>query len=483
MAFDLSTVTTVGSTMLAKATVGNKLIIDGCGISDDVYTLEQAQALPLFSGTMESNRADIVGFTTNHVVFRASFSANDTYGGTRHSLILFGHMQNDDVIKKRAIAVCSDTDGFVLPKTTDVVNNFECLFTIQYALDPNVVTVQTSALETSKAEFDAFKADVVTREGEQDINGDKTFNGKVSLNSTVALGEDAAFTGSIKNGTTNIGSNGLYTKNITTDVIDADFRIHCSQMLDSEQIDCVVLDVTGRIFADNISPMDPERNIVSIEGNVLGNGNISTAGDVSGENLKADVLVESKNIKATSSIESAQTISKQVVTNNIEAYETGTIQLGGTDATENVVVNCPLKINGKVTASQVNASSVSASDDITTFNVKAANLNGRTPAPEYLTVGGATIYPIGSLVLMIKGGTGYESFVPGITFYVEENTTKVAHVYLDEMTGTAGTYQFRIKESDDYVPVGMYRVIVGGKTNSSQGKVPVLAMRMTETLM
>ena len=187
MAFDVNTITYTGARLLVQATVSDRLVISGCGVTDTILSTTDAQYVEDFAGPMYTDNAEISGTTTNHVIFRATFPASSVYGGDHHSLILYGHLESESASVKHAIAVISAIEPFHLPTPTDVVSMFEALFTLQYAVTDGVITTQTTALETSKAEFDVLEARVVTchskngpTDGErQEIYGVKLFESNV----------------------------------------------------------------------------------------------------------------------------------------------------------------------------------------------------------------------------------------------------------------------------------------------------------------
>ena len=223
--FDVSTITTSGAQLLVQATEGNKLVMSGCEANTTVYTAETAKAVTAPTGTRISNEIELVSMQDNKIIVRARFTQSETTGGNANSLVLFGRLENDTEDTRTAICVVSNNAQFYLPSSTsEAVQDFECLFTIDYEIQSNVVVEQTSALECSLAEFRLLKERTVTshKEGDpnvgdptQNIFGEKvfqsqigfvaeanftsvaTFNGGISVNGGAQFAEDATFKGNI----------------------------------------------------------------------------------------------------------------------------------------------------------------------------------------------------------------------------------------------------------------------------------------------
>ena len=176
--FDVSTITTSGAQLLAQATDGNRLVVSGCEANTTVYTSETAKAVTAPTGARISNEIELVSVQDNKIIIRARFTQSETTGGNANSLILFGRLENDPEETRTAICVVSNNAQFYLPSSTsEAVQDFECLFTIDYEIQSNVVVEQTSALECSLAEFRLLKERTVTSHKEGDPNvGDPTQN-------------------------------------------------------------------------------------------------------------------------------------------------------------------------------------------------------------------------------------------------------------------------------------------------------------------
>lgn len=196
--FDVSTITTSGAQLLAQATEGNRLVVSGCEANTTVYTAETAKAVTAPTGTRISNEIELVGVQDNKIIVRARFTQSETTGGNANSLVLFGRLENDAEDTRTAICVVSNNAQFYLPSSTsEAVQDFECLFTIDYEIQSNVVVEQTSALECSLAEFRLLKERTVTSHKEGDPNvGDPTQNifGEKVFQSQIGFVAEANFT-------------------------------------------------------------------------------------------------------------------------------------------------------------------------------------------------------------------------------------------------------------------------------------------------
>lgn len=205
--FDVSTITTSGAQLLAQATDGNRLVVSGCEANTTVYTAETAKAVTAPTGTRISNEIELVGVQDNKIIVRARFTQSETTGGNANSLILFGRLENDPEETRTAICVVSNNAQFYLPSSaSEAVQDFECLFTIDYEIQSNVVVEQTSALECSLAEFRLLKERTVTSHKEGDLNvgdptqnifGEKVFQSQIGFVATANFTSLATFNGGI----------------------------------------------------------------------------------------------------------------------------------------------------------------------------------------------------------------------------------------------------------------------------------------------
>lgn len=223
--FDVSTITTSGAQLLAQATEGNRLVVSGCEANTTIYTAETAKAVTAPTGTRISNEIELVGVQDNKIIVRARFTQSETTGGNANSLILLGRLENDPEETRTAICVVSNNAQFYLPSSaSEAVQDFECLFTIDYEIQSNVVVEQTSALECSLAEFRLLKERTVTshKEGNpnvgdptQNIFGEKVFQSQIGFVSETNFTSPATFNGGIAvNGDAEFANDATFKNNI-----------------------------------------------------------------------------------------------------------------------------------------------------------------------------------------------------------------------------------------------------------------------------
>lgn len=196
MAYDVNTLTVKGAELLAAATAQDKLILDGCDATTVYITQANAQLVesrpvsPLSTTTTVS----IIGYTSNHIVSRAEFNAGVNTGGDARTLYLFGHKESapSDVY---VIYVASDMDTFHLPVAGDVATQYETLFDIIYAVNPDAVETASTSIFTTLAEFNMLKERTVTTHAEsepttgedQTIYGTKTFDKVITTNTAAGF--------------------------------------------------------------------------------------------------------------------------------------------------------------------------------------------------------------------------------------------------------------------------------------------------------
>ena len=182
--FDVNTITIDGATLIASATAGNKLVIDGCDATTDVLTKAQAVQISTRPANPGSNTTDVAlaGSTDNHVYAYAEFIRGQSTGGDFNSFFLYGHIENAPSVV-RVIAVASAAAPTHIPETGDVTGRTELQFELTFSATDEVVTVADSSMYTTRGEFLLLKARAVTTHAEgtpttgedQDIYGVKWF--------------------------------------------------------------------------------------------------------------------------------------------------------------------------------------------------------------------------------------------------------------------------------------------------------------------
>lgn len=204
--FDVNTITAAGATLIASATAGNKLVIDGCDATTDVLTKAQAVQVSTRPATPGSNTTEVAlaGSTDNHVYAYAEFIRGQSTGGDFNTFYLYGHIQNTPSVV-RVIAIASASSPTHLPVSGDVTNRTELQFELTFSATDEVVTVADSSMYTTRGEFLLLKERTVTTHAEgtpttgeaQTIYGAKTFknaivcDGSVTFNDDINIGDDA----------------------------------------------------------------------------------------------------------------------------------------------------------------------------------------------------------------------------------------------------------------------------------------------------
>lgn len=259
--FDVSTITTSGAQLLAQATDGNRLVVSGCEANTTVYTAETAKAVTAPTGTRISNEIELVGVQDNKIIVRARFTQSETTGGNANSLILFGRLENDPEETRIAICVVSNNAQFYLPSSaSEAVQDFECLFTIDYEIQSNVVVEQTSALECSLAEFRLLKERTVTSHKEGDLNvgdptqnifGEKVFQNQIGFVATANFTSVATFNGGIAvNGDAQFAEDATFKGNITLPDVSDDPAVVGKILIgtDNSKESCATISRDGMSF-------------------------------------------------------------------------------------------------------------------------------------------------------------------------------------------------------------------------------------------
>lgn len=221
--FDVNTITAAGATLIASATAGNKLVIDGCDATTDVLTKAQAVQVSTRPASPGSNTTDVAlaGSTDNHVYAYAEFIRGQSTGGDFNSFYLYGHIENAPSVI-RVIAVASATASTHLPESGDVTNRSELQFELTFSATDEVVTVADSSMYATRGEVQVLRERVVTTHAEgstttgdnQTIYGQKTFVNDVSFSDGVTFSDDVTVVGDVGCKTVTPIAAGPYTPKI-----------------------------------------------------------------------------------------------------------------------------------------------------------------------------------------------------------------------------------------------------------------------------
>lgn len=185
MAFTVHTLTTTGASMIASATVGNKLIIAGCALSTNQYTEAAAQQLLNIPNDSPWTTRITASSSANRVEARATFLREDgaVTGGNWYSMILFGRMASDSESTKNPIAVIVSDTQFYIPDVDSSISDVSVIFSLGFNLDINTVEVPVETIYALNSAFETLKGIAVTTHNFNDpslgdsqyIKGDKYF--------------------------------------------------------------------------------------------------------------------------------------------------------------------------------------------------------------------------------------------------------------------------------------------------------------------
>lgn len=264
--FDVNTITAAGATLIASATAGNKLVIDGCDATTDVLTKAQAVQVSTRPASPGSNTTDVAlaGSTDNHVYAYAEFIRGQSTGGDFHSFYLYGHIENAPSVI-RVIAIASATAATHLPESGDVTNRTELQFELTFSATDEVVTVADSSMYATRGEVQVLRERVVTTHAEgstttgdnQTIYGEKTFVNDVSFSDGVTFSDDVTVVGDVGCKTVTPIAAGPYTPKIGGP--DAAFREGYFGDVYLERIKS--RDNTGIALDNSIAPKDSAVNL------------------------------------------------------------------------------------------------------------------------------------------------------------------------------------------------------------------------------
>lgn len=185
MAFTIHTLTATGASMIASATVGNRMIIAGCALSTNQYTEAAAQQLLNIPNNSPWTTRITASSTSNKVEARATFLREDgaVAGGNWYSMILFGRMASDGSATKKPIAVIVSDTQFYIPEVDSSISDVSVIFSLGFNLNINTIEVPVETIYALNSAFETLKSIAVTTHNfndptlgdSQDIKGDKYF--------------------------------------------------------------------------------------------------------------------------------------------------------------------------------------------------------------------------------------------------------------------------------------------------------------------
>lgn len=184
MAWDIMTVTTKGTELLASASASDQLTIVGCDADSTVYsTVDSAKAVSTRPVSPLRNTTDVtILFTQNNNLFsRAYFGTGTSATSDVNTLYLYGKLDSSEDLYVVAVASSSVTTH--LPVSGDPSESFQALFNFMYNVPNTAAVTASSASFATIAEFNDLASRVVTTNiqgstttGEnQLIRGEKSF--------------------------------------------------------------------------------------------------------------------------------------------------------------------------------------------------------------------------------------------------------------------------------------------------------------------
>lgn len=189
MAWDLMTVTTKGTELLASASASDQLTIVGCDADSTVYsTVDSAKAVSTRPVSPLRNTTDVtILFTQNNNLFsRAYFGTGTSATSDVNTLYLYGKLDSSEDLYVVAVASSSITTH--LPVSGDPSESFQALFNFMYNVPNTAAVTASSASFATIAELNDLASRVVTTNiqgstttGEnQNIRGEKTFLSRIT---------------------------------------------------------------------------------------------------------------------------------------------------------------------------------------------------------------------------------------------------------------------------------------------------------------
>lgn len=191
MAWDLMTVTTKGTELLASASASDQLTIVGCDADSTVYsTVDSAKAVSTRPVSPLRNTTDVtILFTQNNNLFsRAYFGTGTSATSDVNTLYLYGKLDSSEDLYVVAVASSSITTH--LPVSGDPSESFQALFNFMYNVPNTAAVTASSASFATIAELNDLASRVVTTNiqgstttGEnQNIRGEKAFLSRLYAN-------------------------------------------------------------------------------------------------------------------------------------------------------------------------------------------------------------------------------------------------------------------------------------------------------------
>lgn len=192
MAFVVHTLTGIGATMIASATAGNHLYIDGCALTNNQYSLSAAKQLNAVPADAPYTTNITVSSLNNVASARCTFLRNEgaTTGGNWYSMILFGRMYTDAPGTQKPIAVLVSDSQFYIPETDSSISDVSVIFGLGMNISTSIIEVPVETIYALNSELSALRDVTVTTHNINDpsigdiqtIKGIKRFQSEIRTN-------------------------------------------------------------------------------------------------------------------------------------------------------------------------------------------------------------------------------------------------------------------------------------------------------------
>lgn len=247
MAFIVHTLTNLGASMIASATVGNKMIIAGCALSTNQYTepaAQQLNSIPSNSPWTTRISASSIG---NRVEARATFlrAQGQQTGGNWFSMILFGRMSTEGIAVQKPIAVIVSDSEFYIPETDSSISDVSVIFSLGFNININTILVPTETIYTLNSAFETLKGIAVTTHNfsdpsvgdDQDIKGTKYFEKAIGSDNGLETSEFTINGNDIIVRSSLFNEGGVSFEHIIAEVSDTTNGLYTGLYLERDDVD------------------------------------------------------------------------------------------------------------------------------------------------------------------------------------------------------------------------------------------------------
>ena len=247
MAFTVHTLTNLGASMIASATVGNKMIIAGCALSTNQYTEPAAQQLNSIPGDSPWTTRISAASIDNRVEARATFlrSQGAQTGGNWYSMILFGRMSSDGVAVLKPIAVIVSDSEFYIPEVDSSISDVSVIFSLGFNVNINTILVPTETIYALNSELSALRDVAVTTHAindpsvgdDQDIKGTKYFEKAIGSDNGLETSEFTINGNDVIVRSSQFNEGGVSFEHIIAEVNDTTNGLYTGLYLERDDVD------------------------------------------------------------------------------------------------------------------------------------------------------------------------------------------------------------------------------------------------------